>query len=337
MNKFEKFKKALSSEYSENIILNLSPSSSFRNRCEFSYSNNAYVMHNNDQKIYMNTFSFASSAIQKKMPNLLEILNSSKIIKNKLFQINFRSNRENDVLVTLIYHKKIDTLLIEAINDVSKKINIKFIIRSKNYIHIFDEELFEDKLKFKDLKIYQTDNCFFQPNRYLFNRMIAKVIDIIEEPKDLLELYCGVGTFTLPLSYVFNKVLATENNRKADKCLKKGILENKISNINSVRLSSDEVVELFDGRIFRRMKDIDLSLYNFSHILIDPPRSGLTNDIIDLLRLFKNIIYISCNPDSYLRDLTMLSDYEIKKIEVFDQFPNTDHLEIVSILTKKNY
>ena len=85
------------------------------------------------------------------------------------------------------------------------------------------------------------------------------------------------------------------------------------------------------------MKDIDLSLYNFSHILIDPPRSGLTNDIIDLLRLFKNIIYISCNPDSYLRDLTMLSDYEIKKIEVFDQFPNTDHLEIVSILTKKNY
>ena len=54
-------------------------------------------------------------------------------------------------------------------------------------------------------------------------------------------------------------------------------------------------------------------------------------------RLFKNIIYISCNPDSYLRDLTMLSDYEIKKIEVFDQFPNTDHLEIVSILTKKNY
>ena len=184
---------------------------------------------------------------------------------------------------------------------------------------------------------YQTDNCFFQPNRYLFNRMIAKVIDIIEEPKDLLELYCGVGTFTLPLSYVFNKVLATENNRKADKCLKKGILENKISNINSVRLSSDEVFELFDGRIFRRMKDIDLSLYNFSHILIDPPRSGLTNDIIDLLRLFKNIIYISCNPDSYLRDLTMLSDYEIKKIEVFDQFPNTDHLEIVSILTKKNY
>ena len=65
MNKFEKFKKALSSEYSENIILNLSPSSSFRNRCEFSYSNNAYVMHDNDQKIYMNTFSFASSAIQK--------------------------------------------------------------------------------------------------------------------------------------------------------------------------------------------------------------------------------------------------------------------------------
>ena len=336
MNKFTKFEMNIFDKYSGDMVCNLSPSSSFRNRCEFSYSNDSYVMHDNGKKIYMDSFPLASSVIQKKMSILLREINSSKIIKNKLFQVNFRSNSNNEVLATLIYHKNIEISLIDVIDKLSTKINIKLIIRSRNYIHAFDKKFFEDRLIFNNLRIYQTDNCFFQPNKYLINKMINKVVGFIDNPKDLLELYCGVGTFTLPLSYIFNKVLATENNRKACECLKKGILKNNINNIESARLSSSEVVELFEGRDFKRMNNIDMSSYNFSHILIDPPRSGLTEDVIGIIKLFKNIIYISCNPETYLRDLLLLGDYEIKKIEVFDQFPNTNHLEIVSILTKRD-
>ena len=88
----------------------------------------------------------------------------------------------------------------------------------------------------------------------------------------------------------------------------------QINNIHTARLSSNEVVELFNGRIFRRMKDKSLLPYNFSHILVDPPRSGLTEEVIDIINLFKNVIYISCNPDSYLRDINLIANYKLKKI-----------------------
>jgi tRNA (uracil-5-)-methyltransferase len=83
------------------------------------------------------------------------------------------------------------------------------------------------------------------------------------------------------------------------------------------------------------MKDKSLLSYNFSHILVDPPRSGLTEEVIETINLFNNVIYISCNPNSYLRDINLLNDHNVKKIEIFDQFPNTEHLEIVSLLSKE--
>ena len=73
-------------------------------------------------------------------------------------------------------------------------------------------------------------------------------LSYIYEPEDLLELYCGSGTFTLPLSYKFNNVFATENNRQSIKCLKKSIDKLSINNINYARLSAEEVSEAFNGR-----------------------------------------------------------------------------------------
>ena len=76
--------------------------------------------------------------------------------------------------------------------------------------------------------------------------------------------------------------------------------------------------------------------YNFSHLLLDPPRSGLTDDVISLVNRFENVIYISCNPETYVRDLSKLTDYKISKIEFFDQFVNTNHLEIVTFSKNQN-
>ena len=83
------------------------------------------------------------------------------------------------------------------------------------------------------------------------------------------------------------------------------------------------------------MDGIHFSSFNFSHVLVDPPRSGLTDDVINIISKYMNIIYISCNPKSYLRDIKLLNSHEIKKIELFDQFPNTEHLEIISLLQRK--
>ena len=162
--------------------------------------------------------------------------------------------------------------------------------------------------------------------------MIEKVSEMVINPKDLLEIYCGVGTFTLSLSKIFSKVFATENNRSAIKCLKKAMNENQIHNIMHARLSAEEVCDAFHGKKFFRLNEIDINSLDISHVLVDPPRSGLTYEVIDLIKNFKNIIYISCNPETYLRDIKKLKNHKLKNVEIFDQFPNTEHLEIVSLL-----
>ena len=83
---------------------------------------------------------------------------------------------------------------------------------SNYFIHVFDDYMFRDTLDYNNLRIYQTDNCFFQPIKYLLNKMVKKFIDFVKNPVDLLELYCGVGTFTMPLSSTFKNILSTANN-----------------------------------------------------------------------------------------------------------------------------
>ena len=334
MNKFEKFQNAISFKHANKIAINLSPANSFRSRCEFSYDKDHYVMHGINEKIYIKTFMDASLEIQKIMPVLLNEINNNDEIKEKLFQINFRSNQLNKLMITMIYHKKIDESLIVLLNQISKNLDINIIVRSKNFVHAIRNLYLEEVLAYKNLKIYQTDNTFTQSNKYLVDKMISKVIDFIDDQRDLLELYCGIGTFTLPLSFKFNKILATESNRKSIKCLEKSLQENKITNVHNARLSSSEVSELFDGRIFNRMNMKNINDYDFTHILLDPPRSGLTEDVINLASNFENIIYVSCNSETYVRDIELLKSHEIDKIELFDQFPNKNHLEIVSLLKK---
>ena len=333
MNRFTKFNSDISNNYSKRIRTHLSPVNSYRSRCEFGYSKESYVMHKDNSKIYIEEFDVAVSSIKQLMPILLKLINNSIEIKHKLFQINFRSSSSNKVLITLIYHKNISDNLVDEIKEIKNLLDVDIIIRAKNSIHPSKDIYLQDFITSKNLKIYQTDNSFYQPNRYLLPKMINKVSSLIENPKDLIELYCGVGTFTLSLSELFKNVFATENDRKSIKCLNKAIIDNNLSNINCARLSSTEVEELFNGRKFRRMDGINIKKYNFSHILVDPPRSGLTEEVIKLLSRFKNIIYISCSPETYIRDIKLLKDHKIKNIEVFDQFPNTKHLEIVSILS----
>jgi tRNA (uracil-5-)-methyltransferase len=334
MNKLERFKKELNSVFPNKLITNFSPSSSYRNRCEFTYQKDKYVMYQGSEKIYIATFRSAARQIQYLMPILLEQINKSKRIKTKLFQINFRTNNLNEVMVTLIYHKKISDDLINEIKNLSSQLKVKIILRSKNFLFSTSSKYFKSAIKYKNINLYQTDNCFYQPNKFLLDYMIKKVIEFIDDADDILELYCGVGTFTMPISYSCNKILASENNRDSIKCIKIGLDINNILNVTNVRLSDDEVYELLLGRKFNRTKDINIDKYNFSHVLVDPPRSGLTKKTIEMVGNFKNIIYISCNPETYLRDINFLKKHKIKKIELFDQFPNTQHLEIVSLLQK---
>ena len=334
MNKFSKFCLELSSLSDIKPSIFLSPASGYRARCEFGISKSSYTMIEDGKKIYMDESKIPHHSIQKIMPKLLKYINKSSILKSKLFQINFRSSG-SDILATMIYHKKLkDEWSIEAKVIQAKLKNLSIIGRSKNQKIINDKDNLKIICKYKNssFEILQNDVVFFQPNFYLYSMMISFITDYLKDSKDLLEVYCGCGGFTLPLASKFNKVFATENNRHAVKLMLESIKLNGVANIETARLSDNETaLALSNKRIFRRLKNIDLNLYNFSHILVDPPRAGLSIETINLSNQFKNMIYISCNPETFFRDLKIMKR-EVKSIGLFDQFSNTDHLEVIAIL-----
>ena len=335
MNKFTKATSLISEHYKGGIKINLSPAYGYRSRCEFGYRNSFYTMYDRSGNIkYLEVFNIARPAIQDLMPKLRNNINHSKFLNHKLFQVNFRTNSEDKILVTLIFHRKLNDEMKEEAQKISNQFKININLRSKKDIYSTGDELLVDDININNIMLYQTDQSFYQPNHFHMPEMVKKTLSYIYEPEDLLELYCGSGTFTLPLSYKFNSVFATENNRQSIRCLKKSIYEQSIKNIFHARLSAEEVSDAFNGRVFRRMNNNNINSYNFSHVLVDPPRSGLNDKVVDIIKKFKNIIYISCSYESYVRDISQLKDFSIKHIEIFDQFPNTKHLEIVSLLSK---
>jgi tRNA (uracil-5-)-methyltransferase len=102
-------------------------------------------------------------------------------------------------------------------------------------------------------------------------------------------------------------------------------------------MSSEEFVEAMDKkREFRRLKNIDLDTYAFSSVFVDPPRAGLDAATVSMVQRFDNIIYISCNPETLINNLQILTQtHTINSLAAFDQFPYSDHLETGVILSKK--
>lgn len=141
----------------------------------------------------------------------------------------------------------------------------------------------------------------------------------------------------LSLSLLFFKqILATELSKKNIAYALKNCALNNATNIHFARLSSEELSSaLKKEREFFRLKDIDLTSFNFSHILLDPPRAGLETSVINLAKNYQNILYISCNPLSLKENLELLTQtHSIVNFALFDQFVGTPHLECGVLLSK---
>lgn len=156
--------------------------------------------------------------------------------------------------------------------------------------------------------------------------------------RDLLELYCGHGNFTIPLAAKFNRVLASEISKSSIANARINCELNGVCNAQFVRLSADELMSAFARRRgFERLKGIDIFSYDFSHVLIDPPRAGLEPSVIDFIKNFQNLIYISCNPQTLFENLRSLcATHEVRRFAIFDQFAHTSHIECGVLLKRRS-
>ncbi len=166
---------------------------------------------------------------------------------------------------------------------------------------------------------------FFQSNKFLLSEM-GKWVETRAKGKTFIDMYGGLGFFSVFLGSKFEKGLLVESDTKMARAAQKNFKRNGLSNIKALALSSEK---FFSSK---EAKSADC-------IVVDPPRPGLTKKVrLALGKLLPNqIIYISCNPSTQARDVGFLINhrgYKIKDAALFDLYPNTHHMETGLVLER---
>jgi len=264
-----------------------------------------------------------------------------------LKQIMVRNNEKNEVMIIVIVNKnsqynQLSKVLEEMYDEneciksvyISVKTDQNNVILGKN-IHLFGSQYLEEEMEGLKFKIYP--NSFFQINKKQALKLYDTAIEFLNEEKNnknngkiyektVIDAFSGTGTIAMMLSKNIKKVIGIESVESSTLAAKLTSYENSIQN-----------VEFVNGKVEKELPKI-LKRENIGAIVFDPPRRGIEE--IALKSVIKNkiekIIYISCNPATFARDVKILTEngYVLKKITPVDMFPQTAHIEVVGLLEK---
>ncbi len=179
-----------------------------------------------------------------------------------------------------------------------------------------------------DKKFHIRYDSFFQVNDEMVTYLYEEVKKIIKNlnSKNVLDLYCGVGTIGIYISSLVESVLGVE------------VIESAIISANeNKKINNIKNISFINNKVENTIYDID---DKFDTVILDPPRTGLDKYTREFLlnRKIKNIIYISCDPITFSRDIFELNKkYDIKHLKLFNMFSRTYHVECVCLLIKKTY
>jgi 23S rRNA (uracil1939-C5)-methyltransferase len=169
-------------------------------------------------------------------------------------------------------------------------------------------------------------SSFFQTNTKQAEKMMSMVLQGLlresDHPLTIVDAYCGVGTFALILARHVEQVIAIEESPSA---------------INDARwnLRNAPNVEIMKGKVEHLLPSLSPHV---DGLVIDPPRAGCQQVVLDALieHPVARIVYVSCDPATLARDLNILchlhSAYQLRSVQPLDMFPQTAHIECVTIL-----
>lgn len=186
------------------------------------------------------------------------------------------------------------------------------------------------KIEFLDKKYYVHPNSFFQVNKKQAEKIYSDILEDIKKQDTknnvLIDMYSGVGVSTILFSSMFEKIIAIENNREAVEMADRNAILNGVDNSKNILGKAEEEIT-------------KLEIPRNSYVFVDPPRAGLKSEVKEKIISsgVDNMIYMSCDSASLARDLKefLANGYSIQKIQIYDMFPRTIHVETVVYLKKK--
>ena len=176
-----------------------------------------------------------------------------------------------------------------------------------------------------DLELAWRPGDFIQVNATVNTAMIEQALEWLAPEPDarVLDLFCGLGNFALPLARQVREVVAVEGvqamvDRAADNA--------QANNVHNARF--------FQADLSQPVAEAEWAAEGFSAVLLDPPRDGAFEVVQHIARLgAKRLVYVSCNPATLARDAQVLvgQGYRLKRAGILDMFPQTAHVEAMAL------
>jgi len=174
-----------------------------------------------------------------------------------------------------------------------------------------------------------TAAVFFQANEFVVPELVQTVLGLAAKGNAALDLYAGVGLFTLPLAQRYERVVAVEGSPDAHRLAIKNASTAGAGNVECVCADVEDWMEAVGS----------LAPPAYDLILLDPPRTGAGSAVMKGLEMWapETILYVSCDPQTLVRDLLHLParDYQIDFVGGLDMFPETYHFETVVRLKRR--
>lgn len=174
-------------------------------------------------------------------------------------------------------------------------------------------------------------DSFFQNNFFLLPKLVEGVRDCVRSSgaKFLVDVYCGVGFFALETADLVERFVGVELDAPAIKAARENAQRRGINNGDFVAGRAEEML----GGLLARFPPGE------KVVVLDPPRTGCPPESIEMLRRVrpKQIVYVSCHPATLARDLKMLCEggvYRVESVTPYDMFPQTQHVECVADLRR---
>ena len=292
------------------IIANSNPYN-YRNKISLKVINGkiGFFENSTHQLVEIDGCIISSQALNKCIP-LIEKMN---IINGS---ITIRCNQNEEILIII---ESQDNLKID-IDSLKKEIKlVGIIINDKTF---YGENYLFERINNVLSKI--SYDSFFQVNSSVASKLFQIVKDNISLNDKVLDLYCGVGTLSLMAAANAKSVVGIEIVPNA---ILNAIFNASINSVDNTCFVLNDVSEAVSK----------ISL-DFNKVIVDPPRRGLTKEAIEVLLKIRpeKIIYVSCDPQTLVRDCKLLSEnYDIEKSYILDMFSYTYHVETVLILKKR--
>lgn len=244
-----------------------------------------------------------------------------------------KGEKTNEVLLTVvsrepisdkrIFHRLGETMgIVGVLNNINPL--PKNRILTDDFLIISGRDYYYEEILDKKFQI--SAGSFFQVNTPETERLVEKVLKFLEPKGEdiILDLFSGVGTFSIVVAGFVGKVIGIEIVPSAVKDAEKNKEINKVENVEFILGDCDLAI--------KQVKMVD-------KIILDPTRKGISLDLLKNILALKPkvIVYVSCNPATLARDLKFFSDfnYEVVEIEMVDMFPQTYHIEAIAKIVPK--